>query len=313
MNALSRPTVALALCLLLSACSTLSTVEESLFPSRQQEVVLQHDGLERRALVVFPEGHTGRSLLPVVIDLHPSGSDAAAEMRSSGIREAAAEQGYLAVFPEGLSENGVRAWNAGQCCGDAAAQGVDDLGYLALLVETLIADYKADPRRIYVTGFSNGGSMALLLACRSSHMIAGVASVAGEMAFTGCRPVKPMPVMLFHGMDDAYAPYEGGAPSARVPGDERSELQLLSVAETAQFWVERDGCYPVPERVTRQDYVRERYVGSEAGAEVVVYAIPGSGHAWPGGDPEAVFAGETASDLSAAWLMLEFFTRNPGN
>ena len=313
-NAICRSAILVGFCFVLQACSTLSSsfvaVDDTLFPAQEQAVTVLHQNEERSAIALYPEGYTDMRRIPVIIDLHASGEDARSEMEMSGIREAAAERGYMAVFPEGLARGGVRGWNVGGCCGEAAAQGVDDAGFLSLLIDRLVADFKADPNRIYVTGFSNGASMALQLGCSLSHKIAGLAPVSGVMVTEGCRPVRPLPVILFHGAADNYVPYQGGTPSLLVPGDERQDNATSSVVDTVHFWVQRNGCFPEPERMERGGYIRERYMGAQSHAEVVVYTLPEGGHAWPGGDPSANYQDSPVEEVPAAWLILDFFSRH---
>ena len=53
----------------------------------------------------------------------------------------------------------------GNCCGKAEEKKVDDVGFINALIEELEANYAIDPRRIYVTGMSNGAMMSYRLAC----------------------------------------------------------------------------------------------------------------------------------------------------
>ncbi|MFO1328165.1 MAG: hypothetical protein U1F56_12470 [Rubrivivax sp.] len=55
----------------------------------------------------------------------------------------------------------------------------DDVGGLRELARLLVSDWGADARRLYVSGFSNGGEMAFRLAAEASTTFAAVASAAG--------------------------------------------------------------------------------------------------------------------------------------
>ncbi|THB68831.1 MAG: hypothetical protein D6E12_05775 [Desulfovibrio sp.] len=288
-----------SLLVLANACSTLSVVEDSLF-SQERVISLEHDGTMRSAVLVFPDGYTDMRRMPVVIDLHGFQENAASEMAMSGMAEAAMELGFLAVFPEGMGGG----WNVGPCCGGASQDNVNDLGFLAELIDLLIVEYGADPQRVYVTGFGNGGALALTAGCRLSHKVAGVGAVGASMELTNCRPVKPMPVILFHGDGDAVVPYTGGQ-------SDLLDMEIPSVADVVAYWVARNGGYEAPERIERDGVLRERYVGQDAGSEVMVYTILGGGHSWPGGRASAVNPDEPSTALSAAWTMLEFFSRQP--
>jgi poly(3-hydroxybutyrate) depolymerase len=51
----------------------------------------------------------------------------------------------------------VPTWNAGNCCGCALENGVDDIGFLRARREKLESDYAFERKRMYFTGISNGG------------------------------------------------------------------------------------------------------------------------------------------------------------
>ena len=50
--------------------------------------------------------------------------------------------------------------------GRTPPEGTDDVAFIVKLVDTYVADGTADPRRVYVTGLSNGGAMTMTLACK---------------------------------------------------------------------------------------------------------------------------------------------------
>lgn len=56
---------------------------------------------------------------------------------------------------------------------------VDDIGFLHALIDRLHRDDNIDPKRIYVTGISNGAMLSYRLACELSSEIAAIAPVEG--------------------------------------------------------------------------------------------------------------------------------------
>ena len=58
-----------------------------------------------------------------------------------------------------------------RCRGPPA--GTDDVAFIAKLVEKLVATAPPMPRRVYVTGISNGGAMAMTLVCARADLFAG--------------------------------------------------------------------------------------------------------------------------------------------
>ncbi|MGL1673519.1 hypothetical protein ACSTHP_00385, partial [Vibrio parahaemolyticus] len=82
---------------------------------------------------------------PTVIVLHGKGGSGAEIAADSGFAEAAAAEGFAAVFPDGLHQ----AWNDGRF---PAGTAPDDVGFLASLVARLLADGTATKGRVYLAG-----------------------------------------------------------------------------------------------------------------------------------------------------------------
>jgi len=54
----------------------------------------------------------------------------------SGVSFLTDRAGFFVLYPEGMNLFGFLShWNAGHCCGKAAADGVDDVGFLAEAIE----------------------------------------------------------------------------------------------------------------------------------------------------------------------------------
>ena len=84
---------------------------------------------------------------------------------------------------------------------------------MTYLVTFVSQRFKIDARRIYASGFSNGGFFVHRLGCERSTRFAAIASVAGEMAPAlekVCAPQAPVAVMTIHGTEDPIVPYTGG-------------------------------------------------------------------------------------------------------
>jgi polyhydroxybutyrate depolymerase len=194
--------------------------------------------------------------------------------------------GYAIVYPEGLG----KSWNAGVCCGDAARMGVDDVAFVAALMNHVAERLPVDPRRVYVTGFSNGGSMAYRLGCELATRIAAIAAVAGPLLSTSCRPGRPVPVLAIAGTRDTFMPYGG------------VQQQLSTWSDCAQD--------PHPVLVSRHgDASCARYTRCK-GAYTELCSINGGGHSWPGGISLGPF-GYTSTDLDASETIWQFFSAHP--
>ena len=75
----------------------------------------------------------------------------------------------------------------------------DDIGGLRQLARILATDWNADAKRLYVSGFSNGGEMAFRMAAEASDLFAAVASAAGVVLQSETTwPVTPRPLSMVY-------------------------------------------------------------------------------------------------------------------
>ena len=173
-----------------------------------------------------------------------------------------------------------------------------------------------DKNRVYVTGISNGAMMSFRLACELTGKLAAIAAVAGNMPYDlaqHCSPARPIPVLLISGTADPLMPWSGGEAGSRHVKVGR----VLSVAQTVKFWTDHNQCSSTPAITWEtprdpRDGTRVRqevYGGGQEGTEVILYAIEGGGHAWPGGYrylPE-ILVGKMSQNLDATEVIWNFF------
>lgn len=267
-------------------------------------------GLAREYYVHVPKGSDGTKSAPVVLIFHGGLSNANQMMHFCGLNDKADEAGFLAVYPNGtgLTETAL-TWNAGNCCGYAQRQNVDDVGFVRAVLDDLARVARIDARRVYATGMSNGGLMSYRLASELADRIAAIAPVGGPMGTETCKPSRPVSVMHFHGADDKFAPFDGGKGERSV-----SQITFFSVAHSIDNWVAANGC-PREPVVTPLDVkvddgtkvIRSVYGPGKEGSEVVLFRIEGAGHTWPGRKPTLLFLGKSTLNISANDLMWEFF------
>jgi polyhydroxybutyrate depolymerase len=91
---------------------------------------------------------------------------------------------------------------------------VDDVGFLRALVARFATEHGADRARVFATGISNGGQMALRLALEAPELVRGVAPVAASLPAErnmDCRPAgRPVSVLIMNGTADPMNPFGGG-------------------------------------------------------------------------------------------------------
>ena len=69
------------------------------------------------------------------------------------------------------------------------------------MLDSLKKEFKIDPKRIYATGFSNGGRFTYVLWATRPQVFAAYAPCAGPMTI-GSHSLKPAPVMIVAGEKD---------------------------------------------------------------------------------------------------------------
>jgi len=290
--------------------------------ARQQVLALRHDGVDRRALLTLPKPAALKKgqdapKIPVIIVLHGAGGSALQAMRQTGLAGRAAAAGYLAVFPDGLGPaeaNGEgQTWNAWTCCGYARDQRVDDVGFLSALINRLRTDYGADPRRIYLAGFSNGAMLASRFVLERPGAAAALALVAGYLPCDAPRPAEPLPVLIIHGAQDnvaRVAPTKAHPATGRFCEDHPARAQV-------DHWVNgMDLSTKGQVRDAANAAVRvEDYGSAKAGGrgQVRVVIVKNGGHAWPGGARERYrYCDAPSGGPDATGLVLEFFGHRQG-
>jgi polyhydroxybutyrate depolymerase len=256
----------------------------------------------------LPSSYDGVRLLPLVLALHGHGGDGQGMLRLTHLNTIADRHGFIVVYPDGYQ----KSWADGRGVTSADQAGVDDVGFLAALIDALAGQFKVDRSRVYVTGISNGGFMSERLACDLATKIAGVAAVAATMPMdlaARCAPARPVPFLLMQGTADPLVPAQGGA----IRLDRGT---VLSASATMQTWVKFDGCQGAPltgsEPDTANDGTRvsyQTYSTCQDKSAVALYLVAGGGHTWPGGLqylPQAV-VGKTSRDIDAGEVIWGFF------
>jgi len=276
--------------------------------SQSRTFLLKHDGVERRALVVAPRGANWRPA-PTIIFLHGAGGSATQAMRQTGLAGRAAAAGFLVVFPEGLGAgHGGQTWNTWDCCGYARDHRVDDVGFLAALIERLKRDGFVDPRRIYLAGFSNGAVLASRFALERPGVAKAIAAVSGDLPCDAPKPQANLPVLLINGAHDALsrlAPTPAHPATGRYCADHPARFQAV-------LWARGMGLGKARISDSPRARVREEAYGpaKDGGTGLVRhYILKRGGHAWPGGANERYpYCDLPCGDMDATGLVLRFFS-----
>ena len=285
--------------------------------SRLDSFAIATRDMERHYTVYSPAADHVQHL-PVVLMLHGGGGTSKTAMEETGWMQKAEAAGFLLVFPEGARQHtdkppGFRTnpqtWNDGSGRFYSGKQNIDDVAFIDNVIEEVALSHDVDAGRVFVTGFSNGASMAYRLALELSERIAAIAPVASSgLRMPAKKRKSPVPVVAIQGMGDPRNPLEGGT----VRLADGQEDTRSPVTETIERWAAMNGCDPTP-TVSDVDGVKRVSYGGRNEAEVVLYLVSGMGHTWPGGKtllPKSL-VGDTTSRLNANDVIWAFFDAHP--
>ena len=265
---------------------------------------LVYGGIERTYILHIPAGYDAARPTPLVLAFHGIGLDAGEMIRISGLSKQADTSGFIAVYPNGTGKN--KSWNGGHCCGEAAKNNVDDVGFVRALIDELAALIKIDPRRVYATGFSNGAIMVYRLACELSDQIAAIGPVAATQILDdqeACHPARSMPIIHFHGTADRLNLYNGGTTSAG--------FEFVAVEDAIRFWAEKNACPDLAQRTESGTIQHDVYAPCAQDSAIELYTIIDGEHAWPGGEAVSPQVGKPTMVISTTPLLWEFFAAHP--
>lgn len=277
---------------------------------------MTYDGIERTYRIHVPASLDKTTPAPLVIALHGGGATGRnmIELTQGGLNDLADRDNFIVVYPNAVHYN----WNDGRNVSVYISHrdDVDDVGFISALIDRFADTMNIDLSRVYITGMSNGAIMTFRLACELSDKIAAAAPVDGSIAknfYNRCLPTSPVPIMMINGENDPLLPWNGGA----VHGGDPTYGEVVSVADSVDFWVHHDNCSLQPTTTWLPDndpndgtraYFKV-YSGGVDGAEVILVGIQGGGHTWPGGlqylSEDKI--GKTCRDFDANEMIWSFF------
>lgn len=203
-------------------------------------------------IVVTPRNYDATRAHPLLLVYAPATFSAGLSERFAGLTHAATSQGYVLAYVS--SGPKLRA---------------ETLRPLAQIPAEVRARWCIDPDRVYATGHSDGGTMALALGVLKEFqgtVDAIVVSGAGWQGsdFIGRDCPQPLPVMILHGAYDVHFPGFG--------------------RDSARWWAACNACDEAALAPDAQGCVRYRSC-----AEPTVYCeTPRSHWRWAGDPPEVI-------------------------
>ncbi len=307
----------IALLALLGACKSGAPSSDAEDASKLKSYVFKHQGTVRDVSIFEPGGASVRTRRPLVVVLHGGlgDDDDTVSLRFQSLDKLASADDFVVAYPQGIGGH----WNDGRRVGRYVAQRerIDDVGFLATLIDDLVERGRVDSRAVFMVGVSDGAMMAHRFACEKTGRLRGFSAVIGALPVNIARTrarcgSEPLSVLMINGTKDPIVPWEGGM----VEFEGQQLGKVLSAERTFEFWRRHDACTGVddslipdfaPKDGTRIE--RRRATGCASNTKVELFAVRGAGHTWPSGwqylPPHMI--GATSRDIDAAVAAWRFF------
>jgi polyhydroxybutyrate depolymerase len=261
------------------------------------------NGTKRKFILFKPTKLRVDEKNPLIFVLHGAFGDSNTVRWNCQMNDEAEKRNFYLIYPDAM---GLHTWNAGACCGLGRWRDTKDVEFISAVIGYMESHLNADPKRIYVSGASNGGMMAYRLGIELSDKIAAISPVEGAMEFAGIKPREPVSVIVFHGMHDHVIRYDG------EPGRWLfMKVYAPSVSDCITYWVKQDQCVTEPTTEVQEGFERQLFKNGKSGTEVCLYTLPKGTHTWPGGKWDHIRHPKQSKKFSAAEVMCDFFLAHP--
>jgi polyhydroxybutyrate depolymerase len=296
--------------LLLVACAACATFQPNhpltaAAPAATTRHTIRVGALDRSFYLRLPPRFSAQGRrYPLVILLHGHNNNGSNVIGQTKMDAVADKYGFILAAPNGTGRFGRfgLTWNAGTCCGSAQEKHIDDIGFLAALIDTLTRRLPIDSSRIAIAGFSAGGMLALRIACDRPSIATVYVNVQGTMPDTTCGAHRPVSMLLFAGDDDEDMRTEHEENKRR-----NNHRFATSAMGTFRFWATRDRCTVFLSYETH-DYTDHTALGCAAATRTRLLTVHEHPHAWPGGHKTWWFAPTPNPALDASLTIAEFLT-----
>ncbi|WP_282087271.1 T9SS type A sorting domain-containing protein [Aquimarina algiphila] len=254
----------------LLAITFITTV--SAFAQQVINATLQHDGKTRQYRLYVPQSYDATKPVPLILNYHGFTNNINTQYNQSDFRQLAEDNQFIFVTPQGLG-----GFFSGWAINNNFGGNEDDLGFSDALINKIQSDFNINEKRIYATGFSNGGFFSYRLACELSPRIAAVASVAGSMTRrwidnNQCQPQHPTAVLQITGTNDGTISINGNGSNKPIQ-------------DVMEYWSSVNNGDATPEVIQLGGgSTRSIWDNGDNGTTAEFIKVQGKGHSWNGGN-----------------------------
>ena len=148
----------------------------------------------RDVYVYAPSGLAENS--PLLLSLHGAAQDPDYQQSNTHWETVADTAGFVVAYPRG--GEGYSAWDI---------SGDQDTKWISAVIDQLVKDYKLNPKRVYLSGFSMGGMFSYHAISKIADKIAAIAPCSGTNVYGASKAQRPMPIFHPHGTKDDVLNY----------------------------------------------------------------------------------------------------------
>ena len=254
-------------------CSKARTLQNGTIP-------LTFDGASRKYILRAPDGYDSSKAYRLVLAYAWSGASASQVADSHYFTFATLDsKDTIFVAPE--AANGAGSWSNG------------DVAFTDAILAQIEGDLCIDKSRVFASGFSFGGAMAMALACTRADVFRAAAFFSGADLTNSCPATLTKPIAYYA----SQASEDGGGLSNTSPiTGEKRQADFAAV----------NGCMPEPSSTTfpasGQPHTCTVYKGCSAG-HPTEYCVFNGPHGWEPKDPGQ----STSWDAPEAWKFITQF------
>lgn len=273
------------------------------------------DQLEREYLIHLPPAYSSSSKCPVIFAFHGGGGNYENTVSMYNLNTVADQHQCIVVYPNAINKSWSMA-NVGGMANEEEQRHVDDVKFIATLMDTLTRHYHVDSASFFCTGLSRGGIFSLFLISKLSGRFKAVAPVCASIpqSIVDDYTFYPTSILLINGTDDPLLPYDGG--HGEISRSRRkADNHFISTHELVKKIKELNTCpdisiahhLPNTERNDKCTALKTTYHCS--GTQVVFIKVMHGGHSWPGG-PQYLsknIIGNVCQDFKAEEEIIDFF------
>ena len=106
------------------------------------------DNIERSFIVHLPSNYNASKKLPVVIVMHGGGGSIEGMVKLTKMNATADKHNFIVVYPAGTGKrkNTLLTWNAGNCCGYARDNNINDVKFIDKMIDNLKTVYNINEK-----------------------------------------------------------------------------------------------------------------------------------------------------------------------